>query len=727
MRASGRSIAARLSILSRRSDFPAHAASLADPSAYWGEKAQLVAWQTPPKTILDNSRDPFAEWYGGGITNLCFNALDKHLKLRASQNALIFHSAVTGETLSLTYAQLHSEVCAAATMLSRRCGVHEGDRVLIYMPTINEAVVAMLACVRLGAIHSVVFGGFAAQELRARIADSAPKAIITASFGREASRVVPYAPPLVEALSGLSSSGLPLPSSLVMLSRGHRRGEEAAAAAEAAAENAPRVLSARGCAVQWLHWAAEMSAAKQLQPAPLAWLPSSAPSYIIYTSGSTGAPKGVVRDTGGHAVALTAAMSEVYNMRPGEVWWAASDIGWVVGHSFTVYGPLLLGCTSLLFEGKPVGTPDHETLWRTAARFKVSGMFSAPTALRAIKREDAEGLGPARHDLSSLRTLFLAGERCDPDTLAWATRALSPTSTSVIDHWWATEFGSPVLARPLTPGSSLPRGPLASGSAGVPVPGYDVRVLAPHIAAAAGAELFETTASGAVAAEAVQQHQQQPLGAGPTCHATLSPHPHLPEARAGELGAVVVRLPLPPGALTGLWNAEKRYRASYTDPFPGYFSAGDAGFANEHGQLSIMGRADDVINVAGHRLSAGAMEAAVAAHGDVAECAVIGVADALKGSMPVALIVLRAGAHPGGEAAGGAAARVRRDIGAFATLRAAVVVPRLPKTRSGKVLRATLRSIADGVAFKVPATIEEPAALEEAAAALRGVGLAKLQ
>ena len=764
--------------LSSAAAFPLHALSLSDPATFWSARSSLIHWHTPPTTPLDSANHPHCAWYGGGTTNLCFNAVDRHLPARASQPALVFDSAVTGEQSTHSYAQLHASVLALASILHTRCAVRPGDRVLIYMPTLPEAVAAMLACARLGAVHSVVFGGFAAPELRARLADSAPVVVLAASYGREGRhRVVPYAPPLVEALAALAAGGGALPRHVLLLSRGVRAsrggegegGDAAAAAAEAAAEeaavDAPRALqaalAARGHsgvgAPEWLSWGKEVAAAAAavaaaaaaaVPPPPPVWLPSGAPSYIIYTSGSTGTPKGVVRDTGGHAVALTAAMTGVYGMQPGEVWWAASDIGWVVGHSFAVYGPLLAGCTSVIFEGKPVGTPDAETFWRVASRHRVAGMFTAPTALRAIKREDAEGRGAARYDLSSLRTLFVAGERCDPDTHAWASRSLKKP---VVDHWWATEFGSPVLSTPLQ-ASGAPAVNIAVGAAGLPVPGYDVRVLHPRAAAGAGAAFFETAAAteekvstaplftpsfswaevgkGVVLPPGLEVRMD--LGSGtatarrppptPPHHAALSPHPWLPEAACGQLGPIVVRLPLPPGALTGLYRAEARFRASYTDAYPGYFDTGDAGFVDAGGAVHVMCRADDVINVAGHRLSAGAMEAAVAAHPDVAEAAVIGVTDSLKGSVPVALIVLRSGATAVG-AGDAAAARVRASVGPLAALRAAVVVQRLPKTRSGKVLRATLRAIANGVAYKVPATIEEEGALGEVAEALKGVGL----
>jgi propionyl-CoA synthetase len=619
--------------------------ALEDPEGFWGERAQALSWERRWERVLDASRAPFYRWFTGGRLNTCYNALDRHVEQgRGEQAALIYDSPVTGTVARFSYRELRDRVAQFAGALTRQ-GVARGDRVIIYMPMVPEAVIAMLACARIGAVHSVVFGGFAPHELAKRIDDAQPVMVISASCGIEVQRVIPYKPLLDEALA---------------LAR-HR-------VARCIVLQRPQVAAAL-VAGRDLDWSEAVSGA---QPAPCVMVDATDPLYILYTSGTTGKPKGVVRDHGGHAVALAWSMPAIYAMQPGDVFWAASDVGWVVGHSYIVYAPLLAGCTSILFEGKPIGTPDAGAYWRVVAEHKVNALFTAPTALRAIKKEDPAGALIPRYDLGSLRTLFLAGERCDPDTVQWAEQKLG---VPVIDHWWQTETGWPVAAncRGLTP---LPVKP---GSASVPVPGYDVRVL--------------DDAGNPVA--------------------------------AGTIGNIVIRLPLPPGSLPTLWQNDDGYRDSYLARFPGYYLTGDAGYIDADGYVWIMSRIDDVINVAGHRLSTGAMEEVLAGHPDVAECAVIGVGDALKGQLPLGLVVLKAGVdRPYAQLRQELIERVRAQIGALAAFRHVAVVARLPKTRSGKVLRATMRAIADAQSYTPPATIDDPRTLEEIAAALRPLGYA---
>ena len=620
--------------------------ALADPEGFWGERAQALSWERRWERVLDASRAPFYRWFAGGRLNTCYNALDRHVEQgRGEQAALIYDSPVTGTVARLSYRELRDQVARFAGALAAQ-GVARGDRVVIYMPMVPQAVVAMLACARIGAVHSVVFGGFAPHELAKRIDDAQPVMVISASCGIEVQRVIPYKPLLDEAL-GLARHRV---GRCIVLQR-------------------PQVAAAL-VAGRDLDWAEAVAGAS---PAPCTMVEATDPLYILYTSGTTGKPKGVVRDHGGHAVALVWSMGAIYAMQPGDVFWAASDVGWVVGHSYIVYAPLLAGCTSILFEGKPVGTPDAGAYWRVVEQHRVNALFTAPTAFRAIKKEDPAGALIARYDLASLRTLFLAGERCDPDTVQWAQQKLR---VPVIDHWWQTETGWPVAAncRGLTP---LPVKP---GSASVPVPGYDVRVL--------------DDAGSAVA--------------------------------AGTIGNIVIRLPLPPGSLPTLWRNDEGFRDSYLARFPGYYLTGDAGYIDGDGYVWIMSRIDDVINVAGHRLSTGAMEEVLAGHPDVAECAVIGVGDALKGQLPLGLVVLKAGvARPHAQLRQELIERVRQQIGALAAFRHVAVVTRLPKTRSGKVLRATMRAIADSQSYTMPATIDDPCALEEIAAALRPLGYAE--
>ena len=620
--------------------------ALEDPEGFWAEAARDLHWDRPFDRVLDSSRAPFVRWFPGGRLNTCRNALDVHVEAgRGDRLALVYDSPVTRRVQRLSYAELRDRVARFAGALAS-LGVARGDRVLLYMPMIPEAVVGMLACARLGAIHSVVFGGFAADELRARIDAARPKLVLAASCGIEPGRIVPYAPLLEAALRGCAAP----PERCVMLQR---------------AEQPARLVAGRD--LDWQELAAGAD------PVDCVAVEATDPLYILYTSGTTGAPKGVVRDHGGHAVALKWSLRHVYGMEPDGVFWAASDIGWVVGHSYIVYAPLLLGCTTLLYEGKPVGTPDAGAFWRVVADHRVDVLFTAPTALRAIKREDPKAEHLARHDVSSLRALFLAGERSDPDTIEWARAALR---VPVVDHWWQTETGWPIAANCL----GLEPLPIKPGSPTKPVPGYDVRVLDEH-------------------------GREQP---------------------PGVTGSVVLRLPLPPGCLTTLWNDDAGFVRSYLSRFPGFYETADAGHVDEDGYLWIMGRTDDIINVAGHRLSTGAMEEVLAAHPDVAECAVVGVADAIKGQVPVGLLVLKAGVGRDPEQVVAEVVQAVRDrIGPVASFKKACVVARLPKTRSGKVLRGTLRRIADAQPWRMPATIDDPAVLEEMKAALEALGYAR--
>jgi len=606
--------------------------SLADPEGFWGEAAKGIDWYREPTVVLDTSNPLFYRWFADGVLNTCFNALDRHVRDgRGGQAALVHDSPVTGTSRTLSYRQLLDEVARFGGVL-RGLGVGKGDRVVIYMPMIPEAVVAMLACARIGAVHSVVFGGFAARELAVRIDDAAPKAVVSASCGIEVSRVVEYKPILDQAIELAAHK----PGRCVIVQR----------------PAAPAALTAG----RDLDWEQAMAGAEPADCVPLA---ATDPLYILYTSGTTAKPKGVVRDNGGHAVALHWSMKHIYDTGPGEVYWAASDIGWVVGHSYIVYAPLLAGCTTVLYEGKPVGTPDAGAFWRVISEHRVKALFTAPTAFRAIKKEDPRGDLARRYDLSGFRYLFLAGERLDPETYRWAGELLG---VPVIDHWWQTETGWPIAADLM----GLEALPTKAGSPTVPVPGYDVRVVDPD-----GAEVAP-----------------------------------------GETGEIVVRLPLPPGCLPTLWGDDQRFVDSYLSQHPGFYITGDGGYRDGDGYLYVMGRIDDVINVAGHRLSTGEMEEILASHPAVAECAVIGVSDQLKGQIPRGFVVLKAGADADPAALSAELIQLIRDqIGPVAALRRVDVVAALPKTRSGKILRKTMRGIADGHDEPVPSTIEDPAVL----------------
>ena len=612
--------------------------SIEDPADFWATAAQAVTWTRAPQRILDEDNPPFYRWFPDAELNTCVNALDRHIDARGDQPALIYDSPVTDSQRVYTYRELLSETACFAGAL-RGLGVSKGDRVVLYMPMIPEAVVAMLACARLGAVHSVVFGGFASHELATRIDDAEPVVIVTASCGIEPTRVVEYKPMLDHALTRSSHQ----PRACVIVQRDRHRCE---------------LVEGRDH-----DWSALMAVAQPAEPVPVA---ATDPLYVLYTSGTTGKPKGIVRDNGGHAVALMWSMRNIYGVGPGEVFWAASDVGWVVGHSYIVYGPLLAGATTVLYEGKPIGTPDPGAFWRVASEHDVAVLFSAPTAIRAIRKEDPEAAHLDRYDLSSLRYLFQAGERLDPDTYAWATSTLG---IPVIDHWWQTETGWAIAANPV----GLEPLPLKAGSPTVPMPGYDVQVL----------------------------------------------HPDGSGCAPGEEGAICIRLPLPPGTLPTLWGDDARFEASYLCEHPGYYLTGDGGYLDDDGYLFVMGRIDDVINVAGHRLSTGAIEEVVAAHPAVAECAVVGVADEIKGQVPRGFVVLKAGASGDG-LAGELVAAVRHSIGAVACFSTVDVVPALPKTRSGKILRKTMRGIADGRDEPVPSTIEDPDVLDALRPILRG-------
>jgi propionyl-CoA synthetase len=613
-----------------------HRRSVTDPEGFWGEQADLVEWVRRPERVLDRSNPPFYRWFPDATVNTCHNALDRHVAAgHADRTALIYDSPVTGSKARFSYAELLEQVEAFAAVL-RGFGVAKGDRVLIYLPMIPEAVIAMLACARLGAVHSVVFGGFAPSELAVRIDDAKPKVIVSASGGIEPTRVVEYKPMLDRALELAEHR----PDACVVKQR-------------------PQVQAALvdGRDVEWDAAVRDRTAAR----AECVAVAATDPLYVLYTSGTTGKPKGIVRDNGGHAVAMAWSFRNVYDMRPGQVWWAASDVGWVVGHSYIVYAPLNSGATTVLYEGKPVGTPDAGAFWRLIAEHKVEALFTAPTAIRAIKKEDPDAVLLAKYDLSSLRTLFLAGERLDPDTYEWASRTLA---VPVVDNWWQTETGWPIASnlRGLQPM------PIKPGSPTVPVPGYDVHVLD-------------------------EQGRQVPPGVE---------------------GAICIKLPLPPGTLPTLWGDDERYVSSYLSTFSGYYLTGDGGYFDEDGYLFVMGRTDDVINVAGHRLSTGAMEAVLARHPAVAECAVIGAADSLKGQVPRGFVVLKAGSNADpDDVARELTSMVRDEIGPVAAFKDVAVVSALPKTRSGKILRKTMREIADGKPTQVPSTIEDAAVLDD--------------
>jgi propionyl-CoA synthetase len=623
-----------------------HAKSRQDPEGFWGEIAQAIDWTRKWDRVLDASKAPLYRWFPGGELNTCWNAIDRHVAAgRGGQAAVIYDSPVTNTIRTLTYAEMKTRVAAFAGALAAR-GVSKGDRVIVYMPMIPEALIAMLACARLGAIHSVVFGGFAANELAVRIDDCTPKAIVSASCGIEGAKTVPYKP----LLDGAIAIARHKPEACLIFQRPQLKCD---------------LVPGRDH-----DWQEAEAAAKPADCVPVA---ATDPLYILYTSGTTGQPKGVVRDNGGHAVALKYSMKAIYDTNPGEVFWAASDVGWVVGHSYICYAPLLQGCTTILFEGKPVGTPDAGVYWRIIQQHKVKTLFTAPTAFRAIRKEDPEGTLIGKYDLSKFEYLFLAGERCDPPTLEWAVAKLKrPT----VDHWWQTETGWSICANPL----GIERFPVKPGSPTKAVPGWDVQVLG---------------------------NDGHPL-------------------KAGEIGALVGKLPLPPGTFPTLWNAEKRYFDAYLAEYPGYYKTGDAGYVDADGYVYVMTRVDDVINVAGHRLSTGQMEEVLAGHKDVAECAVIGAADELKGQVPLGFVVLKSGVNrPDAEIVKEIVALVRDKIGPVAAFKQAVVVKRLPKTRSGKILRGTMQKIADSQAYKQPATIDDPTILGEILDSLKPLGYAK--
>jgi propionyl-CoA synthetase len=620
-----------------------------DPEGFWGEAAQEINWYEPPKKVFDPKAGIYGRWFAGAMCNTCYNALDRHcLSGRNDQTALIYDSPVTNTKQTFSYGRLLSEVQLLGAML-RDFGVTKGDRVILYMPMVPEAVIGMLACARLGAIHSVVFGGFAAKELATRIDDAKPKVILSASCGIEVGRVIPYKPLLDEAIEIAQHT----PQTCLILQR---------------PQCEAKLIEGRDH--DWRKvWEHAVDYAKTSECVPVL---ATDPLYILYTSGTTGVPKGVVRDNGGHMVALKWSMQNLYGTNPGDVYWAASDVGWVVGHSYIVYAPLFHGCTTILYEGKPVGTPDAGAFWRVIAEHQCTTMFTAPTAFRAIKKEDPQGKLLANYDLSKFRALFLAGERADPDTLQWAEKLLK---VPVLDHWWQTETGWCIAGNPLGLGAL----PVKYGSACVPMPGYHIDIV---------------------------DEASKPVD-------------------TGKIGSIVVKLPLPPGNFPTLWEQDGRFKESYLNEFPGYYKTADAGYKDEDGYVFVMSRTDDIINVAGHRLSTGGMEEVLAGHQDVAECAVLGIKDELKGEVPCGFIVLKAGVNrPPSEIEKEIVALVREKVGPVASFKLAITVARLPKTRSGKILRGTIKKIADHEPWTMPATIDDPAILDEIGTALKehGVG-----
>ncbi len=620
--------------------------SLENPDAFWGEAAQALHWHKPWDQVLDRSASPTPRWFTGGLFNTCYNALDRHVEAgHGERAALIYDSPVTDQKRRYTYQEMRDTVAKLAGAIAAN-GIGKGDRVIIYMPMIPEAAIAMLACARIGAIHSVVFGGFAAKELATRIDDCQPKMVLSASCGIEPSRQIAYKPLLDEAIEIAQHK----PQTVIIKQRPQLTAE---------------LQDGRD-----QDWDAAIEAAA---PADCVPVEATDPLYILYTSGTTGQPKGVVRDNGGHATAILWSMKNIYNVEAGDVYWAASDVGWVVGHSYIVYGPLLAGCTTIMYEGKPVGTPDPGAFWRVISEYNVKVLFTAPTAFRAIKKEDPQGAYMSRYDLSCMDTLYLAGERCDPDTLHWAETMLQKP---VIDHWWQTETGWGIAANPM----GIEPMPVKAGSPTVAMVGYDVQILD-------------------------DRGQEKP---------------------DGEMGDIVIKLPLPPSCLPTLWNNEQRFVDAYLRAHPGYYLTGDAGYKDEDGYLWIMSRTDDVINVAGHRLSTGQMEEVLAGHPDVAECAVIGVHDDLKGQLPLGLVVLKSGVERQAEELGPEMIKlVREQIGPVAAFKHISIVKRLPKTRSGKILRSTMVKIADGDQWKMPATIDDPAILDEISSSLKEIGFAK--
>ncbi len=620
-----------------------------DPQGFWAEAAREIDWIEPAKRVFDPAAGVYGRWFPGAVCNTCWNAVDRHvMQGRGEQAAIIYDSPLASDKRTISYHRLQTETQVLAAIL-RNFGVMKGDRVIIYMPMVPEAAIAMLACARIGAVHSVVFGGFAANELATRIDDATPKVILSASCGLEPGRIVKYKPLLDEAIRLARHK----PDACLIL----QRPQEQAALVEGRDHDWAKVRDE-----------AIVFARSVYDCVPVA---ATDPLYILYTSGTTGKPKGVVRDNGGHMVALKWSMKNLYGIEPGEVYWAASDVGWVVGHSYIVYAPLLHGCTTILYEGKPVGTPDAGAFWRVISEHGCVAMFTAPTAFRAIKKEDPQGRLLAHYDLAKFRTLFLAGERADPDTVAWAENLLE---VPVIDHWWQTETGWCIAGNPV----GLGRLPVKYGSATVPMPGYHIDIV---------------------------DEQSRPLP-------------------ARQIGSIVVKLPLPPACFPTLWQADDRFKESYLAEFPGYYKTADAGFKDEDGYVHVMSRTDDIINVAGHRLSTGGMEEVLSAHKDVAECAVIGIADTLKGEVPCGFIVLKAGVNrPPSEIEAECVALVREKIGPVAAFKLTITVGRLPKTRSGKILRGTMKKIADGEAWTMPATIDDPAILDEIGGALKGKGV----